>query len=81
MAAHSERRGRYLIEASAYRLGPEGKYQPRLVMTRLETSDGLPRSQSFPGLSPLFETASGAVRFATDLGRLLIDESSPRLRV
>jgi hypothetical protein len=81
MAAHSERRGRYLIEASAYRLSPEGKYQPRLVMTRLETADQLPKSQSFPGLSPLFETAGAAVRFATNLGRHLIDEKSPRLRI
>ena len=81
MAAHRERRGLYLIEASAYRLSPEGKYQPRLMMTKVETTDGLPRSQSFPGLSPLFETAGAAVRYATNLGRLLIDENSPRLRV
>lgn len=81
MAAHRERRGLYLIEASAYRLSPAGRYQPRLMMTRVETVDGLPRSQSFPGLSPLFETAGAAVRYATDLGRLLIDENSPRLRV
>jgi hypothetical protein len=50
-------------------------------MTRLRDEKALPRSQSFPGLSPLFETAKGAIRFATDLGRRMADEGSPRLRV
>ena len=81
MTAHSERHGPYLIEASAFRLPDEKKFQPRLTMTRVGTDEQLPRSQAFPGLSPLFETAGAAVRFAVDLGRSLADESSPRLRI
>ncbi len=53
MGTHSEPRGQYLIVASACRLEREDKYQPRLTVPRLETVDGLPRSQSFPGLNPL----------------------------
>lgn len=50
-------------------------------MTRQSSGSLLPKSQSFPGLNPLFETAKGAVRYATDLGRRMIDEQSPRLIV
>ena len=39
------------------------------------------RQQAFPGLTPLFETARGATRYATDLGRSMADEDSPRLTV
>ncbi|MBM3346987.1 MAG: hypothetical protein FJY55_10920 [Betaproteobacteria bacterium] len=96
MAVHRETRGPYLIEASAYHLpkfGPVaatpalvdasqgGKWQPRLTLTRLACDKNLQRSQSFPGLSPVFETSRGATRYATDLGRSMIDEKSPRLIV
>jgi hypothetical protein len=81
METHTEQHGGYLIEASAFRLRHENKYQPRLTMTRLPTGDGLPKSQAFPGLRPLFETAGAAVRFAADLGRTLATEGSPRLRI
>ena len=50
-------------------------------MTRQGCGNLLSKSQSFPGLAPLFETAKGAVRYATDLGRRMIDEESPRLTV
>jgi hypothetical protein len=80
-AGHREKRGEYLIEASAFHLPNGSKWQPRLVMTRVGCGKALPKSQSFPGLAPLFETAKGAVRFATDLGRRMIDEESPRLMV
>ena len=78
---HREERGIYLIEASAFRVTDGNKWQPRLTMTRLACENALSKSQSFPGLAPLFETAKGAVRFATDLGRSLANEGSPRLKV
>ena len=83
---HREERGRCLIEASAFHLGDGNlgdgnKWQPRLTMTRMACANALSKSQSFPGLTPLFETAKGAVRYATDLGRSMADEGSPRLRV
>lgn len=81
MAMHRESRGQYLIEASAFHIPGGGKWQPRLTMTRLACEKSLPRSQSFPGLNPVFETAKGAMRFATDLGRSMVDESSPRLKI
>jgi hypothetical protein len=81
MSIHREERGQYLIEASAFHLPGGNQWQPRLTMTRLRDERALPRSQSFPGLSPLFETAKGAIRYATDLGRRMADEGSPRLRV
>jgi hypothetical protein len=81
MSMHREERGRYLIEASACRLTGGDKWQPRLTMTRVACANGLSKSQSFPGLKPLFETAKGAIRYATDLGRSMADEGSPRLKV
>ena len=86
MAVHREARGLYLIEASAFHLPTSsdiagGKWQPRLTLTRLACENQLQRSLSFPGLHPVFETAKGATRFATDLGRSMVDEGSPRLKV
>ena len=81
MSIHREERGQYLIEASAYHLDDGDRWQPRLTLTRLRTAQQLSKSQSFPGLTPLFQTAKGAIRHATDLGRRLVDESSPRLTV
>jgi hypothetical protein len=81
MSIHREERGQYLIEASAFHLSDGNKWQPRLTLTRLRTAQQLSKSQSFPGLTPLFHSAKAAVRYATDLGRSLVDESSPRLTV
>jgi len=81
MAIHREERGEYLIEASAFHLADGNKWQPRLTMTRMACANALSKSQSFPGLTPLFETARGAVRYAADLGRSMADERSPRLKV
>ena len=81
MANHREERGQYLIEAGAFHLPGASKWQPRLTMTRLRCTSGLTKSQSFPGLTPLFDTAKGATRFATDLGRSMADEGSSRLTV
>lgn len=80
MRVHREQRGQYLIEASAFHL-PGNKWQPRLTMTRLPQGAALSKSQAFPGLTPAFETAKGATRYAMDLGRRLADERSSRLRV
>jgi len=81
MPIHREERGQYLIEASAFQMPIGNKWQPRLTMTRLRDPKELSKSQSFPGLTPLFETAKGATRYATDLGRILADQGSPRLRI
>jgi hypothetical protein len=81
MANYREERGQYLIEAGAYRLPGGNKWQPRLTMTRLRCSTGLSKSQSFPGLTPVFDTARGATRFAPDLGRSMADQGSARLTV
>ena len=81
MSIHREERGQYLIEASACHMTHGNKWQPRLTMTRLRSPQELSKSQSFPGLTPLFETAKGAIHFATNLGRSLADEGSPRLKV
>ncbi len=81
MPIHREERGQYLIEASAFQMPVGNKWQPRLTMTRLCSPKELSKSQSFPGLTPLFETAKGATRYATDLGRTLADQGSPRLRI
>jgi len=81
MANHREERGQYLIEAGAFHLPGGNKWQPRLIMTRLRCRTGLSKSQSFPGLMPLFDTAKGAIGFATDLGRSMADQGSARLTV
>jgi hypothetical protein len=81
MPTHREEHGQYLIEAGAFHLPDGNKWQPRLTMTRMAFAKTLSKSQAFPGLSPLFETAKGAVRFATDLGRRMADEQSPRLTI
>lgn len=81
MPVQREQRGQYLIEASAFHLPGGGKWQPRLTMTRLPNGKIPSKSQAFPGLSPVFETARAATRYAADLGRQLVDQSSSRLRV
>ena len=81
MTMHREARGQYLIEASAYHLPGGNKWQPRLTLTRLPGETQLPKSQSFPGLTTVFETAKGATLYAMSLGRSMIDEASPRLKV
>ena len=82
MSTHREERGQYLIEAGAYLLpGENNKWQPRLTMTRLPCEKKLSKSQAFPGLTPIFASAKGATRYATDLGRRMVDEESSRLTV
>ncbi len=81
MANYREERGQYLIEAGAYHLPGGSKWQPRLTMTRLRCRTGLTKSQSLPGLTPLFDTAKGATRFATDLGRSMADQGAASLTV
>jgi hypothetical protein len=81
MPVYRETRGEYMIEASAAHLELGNKWQPRLTMTRQSAARDLPKSQSFPGLTPLFETAKGAARYAADLGRSMVDHGSPRLKI
>ncbi len=81
MPVYRETRGEYLIEASAAHLPVGNKWQPRLTITRQPAAPALPKSQSFPGLTPLFETAKGAARYAAELGRTMAESGSPRLKV
>jgi hypothetical protein len=80
MPTYREQRGEYLIEATAVQL-PGNLWQPRLTMTRLPNGGALPKSQSFHGLTPEFNTATGAARFAANLGRQLAEEHSSRLTI
>jgi hypothetical protein len=70
----------YLIEATAVQL-PGKLWQPRLTITRLVPSGAPGKCQSFPGLTPAFDTAKRAALFAADLGRKLAEEHSSRLKV
>jgi hypothetical protein len=81
MVKHREEHGLYLIEAGAFHLPGGSKWQPRLTMTRMRCDTGLSKSQSFPGLTPVFDTARAATLFATDLGRSMADQGSARLTV
>lgn len=81
MPVYREIRGQYTIEATAAHVDVGNKWQPRLTMTRQPAADALPKSQSFPGLTPLFETAKGAARYAADMGREMVDNGSPRLKI
>ncbi|MBK6864826.1 MAG: hypothetical protein IPG91_15390 [Ideonella sp.] len=60
MASHCEERGQYLIEAGALHLMGASKWQSRLTTTQLCCSTGLSKNQSFPSLTPLFDTVKGA---------------------
>ena len=80
MPTYREQRGEYLIEATAFQL-PGQLWQPRLTMTRVAHGAALAKCQSFPGLTPEFDTAKGAARYAADLGRRLAEERSSRLRI
>lgn len=75
-----KQQGQYLIEASAFHL-PGNKWQPRLTMTRLPVDNFPGKSQSFPGLTPSFETSKGATRYALDLGTEMASHGSSRLTV
>lgn len=80
MGIWREKRGDYLIEASASRL-PGNLWQPRLLMTRLAVAPALGRCQAFPGLGPACDSAALAVAHALDLGRQLADSRPPRLTI
>ena len=80
MPTYREKRSGYLIEATAIQLQGD-LWQPRLTMTRLPIGGAVGKSQSFPGLTPGFNTAKGAARFAADLGRQLVEEHSSRLKI
>lgn len=75
-----EQCGSYEIAASACRL-PGLKWQPRLTITRLASPRTLSKSQSFPGLSPAFDTSRAATQYALELGRQLTRERSSRLTI
>lgn len=80
MPTYRESHSGYLIEATAVSL-PGSMWQPRLTMTRLVSGGGHGKSQSFPGLTPEFNTAKGAARFAASLGHQLAEEHSSRLTI
>lgn len=80
MLARREEHHGYMIEASAFLLAGD-RWQPRLTMTRVFHGGAFGKSQSFPGLTPEFNTAKGATRYATELGRKLAEEHSSRLKI
>jgi hypothetical protein len=80
MPTYRESHGGYLIEATAAGL-PGKLWQPRLMMTRMVAGGAHGKSQCFPGLTPEFDTAKGAARFAASLGHQLAEEHSSRLTI
>jgi hypothetical protein len=80
MPTFRESHSGYLIQATAARL-PGKLWQPRLMMTRMVEGAAYGKSQSFPGLTPEFDTAKGAARFAATLGHQLAEEHSSRLTI
>lgn len=50
-------------------------------MTRLVDGGAHGKAQCFPGLTPEFDTAKGAAKFAASLGHQLAEERSSRLRI
>jgi hypothetical protein len=81
MPTYRESHSGYLIEATAASLPGGNLWQPRLTMTRMVEGGGHGKSQCFPGLTPEFDTAKGAARFAATLGHQLAEERSARLTV
>jgi hypothetical protein len=80
MPTYRESLSGYLIEASAASL-PGNMWQPRLMMTRVIEGGAHGKCQCFPGLTPEFDTAKAAARFAATLGRRLAEEHSSRLTI
>jgi hypothetical protein len=63
-----------LIEADALDLQTCTHWKPWLRLTR--HSGGVAVSHTFDGLMPVFGTEQAALRYAANLGRMLIDEGS-----
>lgn len=74
MTTHREERGSCLIEADALDLQNGRHWKPWLRLTR--NAGGVSASHTFPGLMPVFGTEQAALRYATELGKMLIDEGS-----
>lgn len=81
MQRHSEQRGNYEIVATAHPLQDGRRWHPELRLTRLPAHGRLARSQTFCRLKPMFDSANVAIRYAAELGRCLVDESSPLLEI
>ena len=74
MTTCREQRGSCLIEAGARDLQDGRHWQPWLRLTR--RARGVSASNTFDRLMPVFGTEQAALRYATELGRNLIDEGS-----
>lgn len=74
MTTHREERGSCLIEADALDLQNGRHWKPWLRLTR--SAGGVSASHTFAGLMAVFGTEQAALRYANELGRMLIDERS-----
>lgn len=74
MTISREQRGSCLIEAGARDLLEGRHWQPWLRLTRRAGS--VSASSTFDRLMPVFGTEQGALRYAAELGRNLVDEGS-----
>lgn len=74
MTISREQRGSCLIEAGARDLLEGRHWQPWLRLTR--RAGGVSASSTFDRLMPVFGTEQAALRYATELGRSLVDEGS-----
>jgi hypothetical protein len=74
MTTHREERGSCLIEADALDLQNGRHWKPWLRLTR--NAGGVSASHTFAGLMAVFGTEQAALRYANELGRMLIDEGS-----
>ena len=74
MTIYREQRSSCLIEADAWDLQDGCHWQPWLRLTR--RGGGVSASSTFDGLKPIFGTEEAALRYATELGRSLVDEGS-----
>ena len=74
--SYREERGPYLIEAGAVALQDSRQWKPWLKLALLRREDGVFASRAFDGLKPVFGTQGAALRYATELGRSLVDQGS-----
>jgi len=74
MTSYREQRGACLIEAGALNLDNGSHWKPWLKLT--QSAGGVSDSRTFDALKPVFGTEQAALRYATEVGRSLVDEGS-----
>jgi len=74
MTSYREQRGSCVIEAGALELDNGSHWKPWLKLT--QSAGGVTDSRTFDALKPVFGTERAALRYATEVGRSLVDEGS-----